>query len=172
VPPAAFLQATAEGEAALLALVRRALGPQDRIADLFAGLGTFTLPLAQEAEVAAFEGDADLVLALDKAVRNAQGLKRVTAEKRDLFRRPLEPDEMLGLTGVVIDPPRAGAEAQAERLAASAVPVIAMVSCNPASFARDARILCAGGYRLDWVVVVDQFRWSHHVELVARFQRP
>ncbi len=158
LPPAAFLQATAEGEAALLALVRRALGAQDRVVDLFAGLGTFSLPLAREAEVAAYEGESALVTALDRAVRNAQGLKRVCVEKRDLFRRPLEPDELQGLTGVVIDPPRAGAEAQAARLAASAVPVIAMVSCNPASFARDARILCAGGYRLDWVVVVDQFR--------------
>lgn len=171
MPPAAFLQATAEGEAALLAGVKEALGPQKRLADLFAGMGTFALPLAAQAEVAAFEGDERMVAALDKAVRAAQGLKRISAEKRDLFRRPLEPDEMKGMTGVVIDPPRAGAEAQVARLAESAVPVIAMVSCNPASFARDARILVQGGYRLDWVQVVDQFRWSHHVEVVARFFR-
>ncbi len=172
MPPAAFLQATAQGEADLVAAVAAALGPQKRVADLFCGLGTFALPLAAGAEVLAFEGDGAMVAALDRAARATPGLKRLTAEKRDLFRRPLEPDEMTGLTGVVIDPPRAGAEAQAERLAASAVPVIAMVSCNPASFARDARILTGGGYVLDWVQVVDQFRWSHHVELVARFLRP
>lgn len=171
LPPAAFLQATEAGEAALLAGVKEALGPQKRIADLFAGLGTFGLPLAVVAEVQAYEGEATLVAAMDKAARGAQGIKRLTVERRDLFRRPLEADELRGLTGVVIDPPRAGAEAQAERLAVSSVPAVAMVSCNPASFARDARILCAGGYVLEWVQVVDQFRWSHHVELVARFAR-
>jgi 23S rRNA (uracil1939-C5)-methyltransferase len=172
MPPAAFLQATDAGEAALQALVKKALGPQTKVADLFAGLGTFTFPTAAQAEVAAYEGDAAMVAALDKTARGAAGLKRVSAEKRDLFRRPLEPDEMKGLTGIIIDPPRAGAEAQAERLAAGPVPVIAMVSCNPASFARDARLLVAGGYQLDWVQVVDQFRWSHHIEVVARLSRP
>ncbi|MBP9181721.1 MAG: class I SAM-dependent RNA methyltransferase [Fuscovulum sp.] len=171
MPPAAFLQATEAGEATLLDGVKQALGPQKRLADLFAGMGTFALPLAEMAEVEAYEGEAAMVAALDRAARVAPGLKRLVAEKRDLFRRPLEPDEMRSLTGVVIDPPRAGAEAQAERLAASSVPVVAMVSCNPASFARDARILVAGGLVLDWVQVVDQFRWSHHVELVARFHR-
>ena len=171
MPPAAFLQATKAGEAALLGGVKQALGPQKRLADLFAGMGTFALPLAERTEVEAHEGEAAMVAALDRAARATPGLKRLVAEKRDLFRRPLEPDEMRSLTGVVIDPPRAGAEAQAERLAASAVPVVAMVSCNPASFARDARILVAGGLELDWVQVVDQFRWSHHVELVARFHR-
>lgn len=172
LPPGAFLQATESGEAALLALVKTALGPQKRLADLFCGLGTFALPLAAEAEVLACEGDAALTGALDRAARATPGLRRITVETRDLFRRPLEAEELKGLTGVVIDPPRAGAEAQAERLAASAVPVIAMVSCNPVTFARDARILTAGGYRLDWVRVVDQFRWSVHVELVARFTKP
>jgi 23S rRNA (uracil1939-C5)-methyltransferase len=172
LPPGAFLQATEAGEAALLALVKAALGPQKRLADLFCGLGTFALPLAAEAEVLACEGDAALTGALDRAARATPGLRRITVETRDLFRRPLEAEELKGLTGVVIDPPRAGAEAQAERLAASAVPVIAMVSCNPVTFARDARILTAGGYRLDWVQVVDQFRWSVHVELVARFTKP
>ncbi len=171
MPPAAFLQATEAGESALAAAVKQALIPQKRVADLFAGMGTFTLPLAETAEVAAYEGEPAMVAALDKAARATPGLKRITAEKRDLFRRPLEPDELRGLTGVVIDPPRAGAEAQVQRLAASEVPVIAMVSCNPATFARDARILLAGGYALDWVQVVDQFRWSHHVELAARFHR-
>jgi 23S rRNA (uracil1939-C5)-methyltransferase len=171
MPPAAFLQATEAGEAVLVRAVKQALIPQKRVADLFAGMGTFALPLAETAEVAAYEGEAAVVAALDKAARATPGLKRIAAEKRDLFRRPLEPDELRGLTGVVIDPPRAGAEAQVQRLAASAVPVIAMVSCNPATFARDARILLAGGYALEWVQVVDQFRWSHHVELVARFHR-
>lgn len=172
LPPGAFLQATEEGEAALQAAVAEAIGPARRVADLFCGLGTFSLPLAARAEVLAVEGDAALTAALDRAARGTPGLKRITAQTRDLFRRPLEPDELRGLDAVVIDPPRAGAEAQCARLAAAAsVPVIAMVSCNPATFARDARTLCDAGYRLDWVQVVDQFRWSVHVELAARFSR-
>lgn len=167
-PPGAFLQATAEGEAALLAAVTGAVGPARRIADLFAGCGTFALPLAERAEVLAVEGEAAMMQALDKAARQTEGLKRITTETRDLFRRPLEPDEFKGIDAVVIDPPRAGAEAQCARLAEARVPVIAMVSCNPATFARDARLLTAAGYHLDWVQVVDQFRWSSHVELVAR----
>ena len=172
VPPAgAFLQATAEGEAALLAAVRKALGPQKRIVDLFSGVGTFTLPLAQEMEVHAVEGDAAMTKALDLAARNTPNLHRISTETRDLFRRPLEPDELKPFTGAVIDPPRAGAEAQTDRLAQSMVPVIAAISCNPVTFARDARALTAAGYRLDWVQVIDQFRWSTHIELVARFSR-
>ncbi len=172
VPPAgAFLQATAEGEAALLAAVRQALGPQKRIVDLFSGVGTFTLPLAQTMEVHAVEGDAAMTKALDLAARNTPNLHRISTETRDLFRRPLEPDELGGFSGAVIDPPRAGAEAQTDRLARSKVPVIAAVSCNPVTFARDAKALVAAGYRLDWVQVIDQFRWSTHVELVARFSR-
>jgi 23S rRNA (uracil1939-C5)-methyltransferase len=172
VPPAgAFLQATPEGEAALLAGVRSALGQQRRILDLFAGVGTFALPLAAEAEVHAVEGDREMVAAFELAVRHAQGLKQVTVETRDLFRRPLEPDELQGYSAAVIDPPRAGAEAQTERLARSSIPVIAAVSCNPVTFARDARTLVGANYALDWVQVVDQFRWSTHVELVARFSR-
>ena len=172
VPPAgAFLQATAEGEAALLAAVRKALGPQKRIVDLFSGVGTFTLPLAQEMEVHAVEGDAAMTKALDLAARNTPNLHRISTETRDLFRRPLEPDELKPFTGAVIDPPRAGAEAQTDRLAQSMVPVIAAISCNPVTFARDARTLTAAGYRLDWVQVIDQFRWSTHIELVARFSR-
>ena len=168
-PPGAFLQATAEGEAALLAAVTGAIGPAARrIADLFAGCGTFALPLAERAEVLAVEGEAAMMQALDKAARQTDGLKRITTETRDLFRRPLEPDEFKGIDAVVIDPPRAGAEAQCARLAEARVPVIAMVSCNPATFARDARLLTAAGYHLDWVQVVDQFRWSSHVELIAR----
>jgi 23S rRNA (uracil1939-C5)-methyltransferase len=173
VPPAgAFLQATQEGEAALLAAVRQALGPQKRVVDLFSGVGTFTLPLAADMEVHAVEGDAAMTKALDLAGRNTPNLHRISTETRDLFRRPLEPDELLTFTGAIIDPPRAGAEAQTDRLAASKVPVIAAVSCNPVTFARDAKVLLARGYRLDWIQVIDQFRWSTHIELVARLSRP
>lgn len=172
VPPAgAFLQATAEGEAALLAGVRAALGPQKRVVDLFAGIGTFGLPLAQTTEVHAVEGDAAMTAALELGARHATGLRRLSTEARDLFRRPLEPDELAQFTGAVIDPPRAGAEAQMATLAQSKIPIIAAVSCNPVTFARDAKTLIAGGYHLDWVQVVDQFRWSTHVELVSRFSR-
>lgn len=173
VPPAgAFLQATAEGEAALLVGVREALGTQRKVVDLFSGVGTFALPLANETEVHAVEGDREMVAALELALRHAQGLRRLTTEARDLFRRPLDAGELKGFSGAVIDPPRAGAEAQVLCLAQSGVPVIAAVSCNPVTFARDSRLLVAGGYKLDWVQVVDQFRWSTHVELVARFSRP
>lgn len=169
-PPGAFLQATREGEAALLDAVREALGAASHVADLFAGCGTFSLPLAETAEVHAVEGDAAMVRALDRGWRKAQGLKRITTEPRDLFRRPLMPDELVRFDAVVIDPPRAGAEAQVAELAKASVPVVACVSCNPVSFARDARNLVQAGYRMDWVQVVDQFRWSAHVELVAAFR--
>ena len=112
-----------------------------------------------------------MLAALDAGWRGAPGLRRVSTEARDLFRRPLLPAELARFDGIAFDPPRAGAEAQAQALAASAVPRIAAVSCNPASFARDAAILVAGGYSLDWVRPVDQFRWSGHVELAAQFTR-
>ncbi len=172
IPPAgAFLQATPEGESALLSAVRTALGPQKRIVDLFSGVGTFALPLAAEAEVHAVEGDKAMIAALELGARHTQNLRRVSTEARDLFRRPLEPDELKPFTAAVIDPPRAGAEAQIAALARSTIPVIAAVSCNPVTFARDAKTLIAAGYHLDWVQVVDQFRWSTHVELAARFSR-
>lgn len=170
-PPAAFLQATAEAEAALVAAVEAATAGARRVADLFCGCGTFTLPLAARAEVLAVEGSAPAVAALAAGWRGTPGLRRVVAATRDLFRRPLLARELAGLDAVVIDPPRAGAEAQSREIAASPVPVIAAVSCDPATFARDARILADGGYRLDWVQPVDQFRWSGHVELAARFSR-
>ncbi|MEZ5911106.1 MAG: class I SAM-dependent RNA methyltransferase [Paracoccaceae bacterium] len=170
-PPGAFLQATAEGEATLVAGVVEALGDARSVADLFSGCGTFALPLARNASVHAVEGDAAMLAALDAGWRRSTGLKAVTTETRDLFRRPLLADELARFDAVVIDPPRAGCEAQAQALAGSTVPVIAAVSCNPVSFARDARLLVAGGYRLKWVMPVDQFRWSTHVELVARFSR-
>lgn len=167
-PPGAFLQATQSGEAALLAAVEDATQGAGRVADLFAGCGTFALALAQRAEVHAVEGDAAMIRALDHGWRHAQGLRPVTSEARDLFRRPLMPDELSRFDACVIDPPRAGAEAQVDELAAAGVPRIAYVSCNPVSFARDVKRLTGAGYRLDWVQPVDQFRWSAHVELAAQ----
>ncbi|MGF7175566.1 class I SAM-dependent RNA methyltransferase [Azospirillum doebereinerae] len=170
-PPGAFLQASAEGEAALVAAVLKAVGgavgAAARVADLFAGLGTFSVPLAQRAAVHAVEGDAAAVAALSRSV---QGL-RLTAERRDLFENPLTAKELNRFDAVVFDPPRAGAAAQTEALAASKVPLAVGVSCNPATFARDARTLADGGYRLTRVHPVDQFLWSAHVELVGVFER-
>lgn len=171
MPPGAFLQATPQGQAALLQGVKDAIGAAEPVIDLFAGCGTFTLPIAETAEVLGVEGADALTQALLAGARTATGLKAVRAETRDLFRRPLMPDELAKCGAVVIDPPRAGAEAQAQELAQSRVPVIAMVSCNPVTFARDCRILIEGGYRLEWVQVVDQFRWSSHIEVVAKLTR-
>ena len=170
-PPGAFLQATKAGEGALLHAVAEIVGGSARIVDLFAGCGTFALPLARTAEVHAVEGDAMLLASLDRAWRHATGLKRVTHEERDLFRRPLEPDELKRFDCAVIDPPRAGAEAQVEAICRSHLARIAMVSCNPTSFARDAARLSAAGFACEWLQVIDQFRWSTHVELVACFTR-
>jgi len=167
-PPGAFLQATADGEATLVAAVLDAVSDARRVADLFAGCGTFALPLAGRAEVHAVEGEAAMLAALDAGWRASAGLKRITIEARDLFRRPLLPDELAQFDALVIDPPRAGAEAQFHEIARAQVPVIAAVSCNPVTFARDAKLLVDAGYRLDWVQLVDQFRWSPHVELAAR----
>ena len=170
-PPGAFLQATAEGADALVAAVGEATRGAARIADLFAGCGTLALPLAERAAVRAVEGDAAMLAALDAAARRAPGLRPVAVEARDLFRRPLLAGELDGFDAVAIDPPRAGAEAQSLEIARSRVPRVAAVSCDPATFARDARILVDGGFRLDWVQPVDQFRWSGHVEIAAAFSR-
>ena len=170
-PPGAFLQATAQGEAALLAAVAEICGKAGKIVDLFAGSGTFTLPLAHQAEMLAVESAAEMLAALNRGWRATPGLKRVTTEVRDLFRRPLLPDELNRFDAVIIDPPRAGAEAQVAELAASQIKTIAMVSCNPVTFARDARRLVDAGFGIDWVQVIDQFRWSTHVECVARLTR-
>ena len=170
-PPGAFLQATAHGEAALRDAVCEIVGDADRVVDLFAGCGTFALPLAKGAEVHAVESEAEMMAALDRGWREGAGLKKVSTETRDLFRRPLEPDELAKYDAAVIDPPRAGAEAQIATLAESTIPSIAMVSCNPVTFARDARTLIAAGFALDWVQVVDQFRWSAHIEIVGAFTR-
>jgi 23S rRNA (uracil1939-C5)-methyltransferase len=170
-PPGGFLQPTRDGEAALVAAVGEVVGEASRVADLFCGSGTFTLPLAEQAEIHAVEGEQAALAALDTAWRNTPGLKLVRCERRDLTHRPMQPAELKGIDAVVIDPPRAGARAQAEQLARGQVPRIAAVSCSPATFARDARILIDGGYRLEWVQPIDQFRWSPHVELVAAFRR-
>lgn len=170
-PPGGFLQATAEGETALVAAVEAATRGARRIADLYAGCGTFALPLAQRAAVRAVEGGREAVAALAEAARKTPGLRPVTTDVRDLARRPLLPAELAGIDAVVIDPPRAGAEAQSRALAASSVARVAAVSCDPATFARDARILVDGGFRLEAVTPVDQFRWSGHVELAAAFRR-
>jgi 23S rRNA (uracil1939-C5)-methyltransferase len=171
LPPGSFLQATAAGEEALAGLVAGQIGKAKHIADLFCGVGPFALRLAAKARIAAFDNDAGAVSALQKAASATPGLKPVKAEARDLFRRPLMPPEMRDYDAVVFDPPRQGAQAQATQLAASKVPIVVAVSCNAATFARDARILVDGGYRLEGVAPVDQFKHTPHVELVARFSR-
>jgi 23S rRNA (uracil1939-C5)-methyltransferase len=170
LPPGAFLQATAAGEAVLARLVLEHVGSTKAVADLFCGVGPFALRLAERARVVAADGDAAAIAALRQAARTP-GLKPIAAEARDLFRRPLAPDELKPLGAVVFDPPRQGAEAQARQLAASKVPLVVAVSCNAATFARDARILAGGGYRLTAVTPVDQFRYSAHVEIVGKFER-
>ncbi len=170
-PPGAFLQATAEGETALCRSVTEAVGDAARVVDLFAGCGTFSLPLARKAEVTAVESEDAMLRALDGGWRGATGLRRVTTLRRDLFRQPLLAPELAGFDAAVIDPPRAGALAQVQALAVASIPRIAFVSCNPVTFARDARVLVDAGYRIDWIDVVDQFRWSPHVELAAQFTR-
>jgi len=171
LPPGAFLQATALGEETLARLVLGHVGNAQAVADLFAGIGPFALRLAERARVIAADSDAGAIEALRRAGAATSGLKPLTAERRDLFRRPFVVQELSSLDAVVFDPPRQGAEAQARELARSGVPVIVAVTCNPATFARDAKILIDGGYRLGEVTPVDQFRYSAHVEIVARLGR-
>jgi 23S rRNA (uracil1939-C5)-methyltransferase len=171
LPPGAFLQPTVPGEAALVATVSQALSGCRQVADLYAGCGTFTFPLARGAGVHAVEGDAEAIGALASAARRAVSGQAVTTEHRDLASDPLSDEELERFDGVVFDPPRAGAKAQAERLARSSVSKIVAVSCDPATFARDARILVDGGYRLLEATPIDQFIWSPHVEVVALFAR-
>jgi 23S rRNA (uracil1939-C5)-methyltransferase len=171
LPPGSFLQATVAGEEALAALVSGHCNRAKHIADLFCGVGPFALRLAAKARISAFDSDAGAVAALQKAALATSGLKPVKAEARDLFRRPLMPQELRDYDAVVFDPPRQGAQAQALQLAASKVPVVVAVSCNAATFARDARILIDGGYKIEGVTPVDQFRHTPHVELVAKFTR-
>jgi len=171
LPAGAFLQATAEGEATLARLVVAHAGAARRAADLFCGIGPFALRLAENAHVVAADADAAAVEALKRAAAGASGLKPVDAVTRDLFRRPYVASELKSYDAVVFDPPRQGAEAQARELAKSAVPTVVAVSCDANTFARDARILVDGGYTLVVVTPVDQFRYSHHVEIVAKFTR-
>ena len=172
LPGESFLQASAEADTALSGAVLGQLGEARRVADLYAGLGTFTFALAQQSTVHAVEGDGDAVKALKHAASRAHLVDRVTVEERDLARLPLAPHELARFDAVVFDPPRIGAMAQSRALAASKVPVIVAVSCNPATFARDARMLSDGGYRLGRVLPIDSFLWSAQLELAARFEKP
>jgi len=167
LPPGSFLQATAEGEATLARLVIEHVGKAKRVADLFAGIGTFALRLAEKARVTAADSEASAIKALQRAAANASGLKQIEAIPRDLFRRPFVASELKVFDAVVFDPPRQGAEAQARELAKSGVKTVVAVSCDPATFARDVKILIDGGYKLAGVTPVDQFRWSQHVEVVG-----
>lgn len=169
--PGGFLQATSAGEEAIADLVLAALPKVKRVADLFAGCGPFSFRLAERAQVHAIESDKAAVLALTRAAGATQGLKPITSEVRDLFRRPLLEHELNAFDAVVLDPPRAGAEAQVRRLAAAKTGTVIYVSCDAATFARDAAILIAGGYALEGVTPVDQFRYSAHIELVGVFRR-
>jgi 23S rRNA (uracil1939-C5)-methyltransferase len=171
VPPGAFVQAVEASEREMVRLVLAATGRAKRVADLFCGLGTFTFPLARKARVLAVDDAKAAVTALSAAARRAQGLKPIETKVRDLFRMALSAKELEGFDAVAFDPARSGAQAQAEQLARSKVPVVAAVSCNPATLARDARILIDGGYRLREVTPIDQFLYSAHVEAVAIFER-
>ena len=171
LPAGAFLQAARESEAVLAGLVKEGVGRAKRVADLFAGIGTFTFALAASAEIDAFEEDEEAIAALAGAARATPKLKPVRTHLRDLFRVPLTAQELARYDAVVLDPPRAGAKAQAEALAASKAPKIVIVSCNLGTCARDLRILVDGGYRIVRVVPVDQFLFSPHVELVAVLER-
>lgn len=171
LPPGAFLQASRESETVLVGLVKEGMGHAKRVADLFAGIGTFTFALAGSAEVDAYEQDEAAIAALAGAVRATPKLKPVRTFSRNLFRAPLSPRELARYDAVVLDPPRSGARAQAEALAASKVPKVVMVSCNPGTSARDLRMLVDGGYRITRVVPVDQFLFSPHIEFVAQLEK-
>ncbi len=171
LPPGAFLQATEKGEATLAALVLDAAAKSKRLADLFCGIGTFALRLAERADVLAADGDDAALDALTQAARATPGLRPLKAERRDLMRRPLSPEELARFDAVVFDPPRAGAEGQAQAIAQSQVPLVVAVSCNAQTFARDAAILVARGYKPARIIPVDQFRQSPHVEIVGVFRR-
>jgi 23S rRNA (uracil1939-C5)-methyltransferase len=171
LPPAAFLQATAEGEAVLSRLVLAACASAKHVADLFCGVGPFALRLAENARILAADDDEAALATLKRAAGTTPGLKPIETVARDLFKDPLAAAELKKFDAVVFDPPRQGAQAQARELASSKVPLIVAISCNPATFARDAAQLAGGGYRLVDVAPVDQFRYSAHVEIVGRFER-
>ncbi len=171
LPPGAFLQATEAGEKWLAEFAERTLAHARKVADLFCGAGAFTLRLARAREVFAADADPAAIAALARAAATSTGLHNVRAETRDLFRRPLRPDELAAFDAVLIDPPRAGALEQARALAASAPPLVVSISCNAATFARDARVLVDGGFQVESVTPLDQFRFSAHVEIAAVFRR-
>jgi 23S rRNA (uracil1939-C5)-methyltransferase len=170
-PPGTFVQAVAEAEHLMADALLKAMPKAKRVADLFAGIGTFTLRLARRVRVTAIDSDRRAIAALETATRQAQGRKPIEARVRDLFRDPLSPRELDAFDAVVFDPPYAGAKAQAESLARAKVPIVVAVSCNPATLARDLRSLVDGGYRIDQVIPIDQFLYSAHVEVVAILRR-
>lgn len=171
LPAGGFLQAAPEAEAAMVSRAVEAVRGAKKAADLFCGAGAFTFPLAQVATVLAADSAAGAITALKAAIGTAAGVKGITAEARDLFRRPLSPHDLKGCEAIVFDPPRAGALEQSRQIADSGAGVVVGVSCNPASFARDARVLIDGGFRLERVTPIDQFLWSAHVELIGVFRR-
>lgn len=171
LPAGGFLQAVPEAEAAMVERAVAAVRGAKKIADLFCGAGTFTFPLAEVAPVLAADASATGVAALKAGIASAKGLKPITAEARDLFRRPLAPYDLRGCDALVMDPPRAGAIEQTAQVAQSKAATVVGVSCNPVTFARDARVLIEAGFRLEQVTPVDQFLWSAHVELVGVFRR-
>ncbi|HZZ61336.1 MAG TPA: RNA methyltransferase [Roseiarcus sp.] len=172
-PPAGgFLQATEAAEQRLAEFAEEAFGDANKVADLFCGAGAFALRLARRREVFAADSDAASIAALERGAAMAVRLHRIVAETRDLFRRPLRTKELSSFDGALFNPPRAGAEAQAREFAASALPLVVAVSCNASTFARDARLLIEGGFRLETIAPLDQFRFSPHVEIAAVFRRP
>jgi 23S rRNA (uracil1939-C5)-methyltransferase len=171
LPPGPFLQATALGEETLAGLVLQCTGKPKTVLDLFCGIGPFALRLAEQARVTAIDSDQAAIDALARAAQATPGLKQVTALKRDLFRLPMSAAELAAFDAVIFDPPRQGAEAQAREIARSKAKTVIAVSCNAATFARDAAILIDGGYTVRRVVPVDQFKYTAHVEIVAQFVR-
>ena len=172
LPPGGFLQATEVAEERLTEFAQEALRDAKKVADLFCGAGAFALRLARRSEVLAADSDAAAIAALERGAAMVQGLRKIVAETRDLFRRPLMAEELSSFDGALFDPPRAGAETQARQFAASALPIVVAISCNATTFARDARLLVEGGFRLETVAPLDQFRFSPHVEIAAVFRRP
>jgi 23S rRNA (uracil1939-C5)-methyltransferase len=171
LPPVSFLQATEAGEQRLAERVVAAVGKAKSVADLFCGVGPFTLRLAQTARVAACDNDKAAIAALAQALRATSGVKPIETAVRDLHREPLVANELKNFAAIVFDPPRAGAEAQARQIAKSKVKTVIAVSCDPITLARDAEILVGGGYRIEMVTPVDQFKWTSHVETVAVFRK-
>ena len=168
-PDKFFMQTSKEAEEVMVRDVLEALDNAKNVADLFSGLGTFTLPIARSMKVISFESSPEMLKSLDIAYKNSSGLKPIKTIVRNLYKNPVKAKELHTLDAVIINPPRAGAEAQVKELVKSNISKIISISCNPETFARDSEILVRGGYRLEWLRVVDQFRYSHHIELIAKF---